>query len=376
MGARGYDEAETLMGIFPVDDEGLKYWLALARLRGIDRLGVRGLLQRFSTPREIFESPDAIESFSSVLARGVREFDGWGWVEDQLGAIEKAGARALTFNDPGFPPLLRHIQDPPVMLFARGRAFDEKAPPAAIVGTRHPSQYGLKMAESLGRDLASMGLCVVSGMARGCDMAAHKGALSAGGFTTAVLGTGVDLAYPPESKRLYEEISEKGLLLSEFPMATPPAKHNFPARNRIIAGISLGVVVIEAPLRSGSLMTARLALEYGREVMAVPGQAMSDKCAGTNRLIKDGACLVDCAEDVGSALSLGCVAPKADRCVQVSLADDERLIWSALDLEPVHIDRLIEETGLGAMRASALLLEMEFKGLVRQFPGKCFAKGA
>lgn len=361
-----------------MDDEGLKYWLALARLRGLDRLGVRGLLQRFSSPREIFESPDSIDSFSSVLAKGVREFDGWDWVEDQLSAMEKNGARAITFNDPGFPPLLRHIQDPPAMLFAKGRAFDEQTPPVAIVGTRHPSQYGLKMATMLGRDLASKGLCVVSGMARGCDMAGHKGALSAEGFTVAVLGTGVDLAYPPESKRLYEEISENGLLLSEFPMSTPPVKHNFPARNRIIAGISLGVVVIEAPLRSGSLMTARLALEYGRDVMAVPGQALTDKCAGTNRLIKDGACLIDNADDVVQALSLEKVPSRQIEKVErpsEALAGDERLLWHALAVEPVHIDHLIEETGLGVMRASALLLEMEFKGLVRQFPGKCFAKG-
>lgn len=359
-----------------MDDEGLKYWLALLKLRGLDRLGLRGLLQRFSGPREIFESSDAVAGFSSVLAKGVREFNGWDWVDDQLRAMEKNGARAITFNDPGFPPLLRHMQDPPAMLFAKGTAFDEKVPAVAIVGTRYPSQYGLKMAERLGMDLASMGLCVVSGMARGCDMAAHKGALSAGGFTVAVLGTGVDLAYPPESKRLYEEICEKGLIVSEFPMATPPAKYNFPARNRIIAGACLGVVVIEAPLRSGSLMTARLALEYGRDVMAVPGQAMSDKCAGTNRLIRDGACLIDSADDVAQALSLGSVAPVADKVVaQVVLADDERLLWHALEVEPVHIDHLIEETGLGVMRASALLLEMEFRGLVRQFPGKCFAKG-
>lgn len=362
-----------------MDGEGLKYWLALSRLRGLDRLGVRGLLQRFSSPRDIFECPDAIDSFSSVLARGVREFDSWSWVEEQIDAMEKNGARAITFDDSGFPPLLRHVPDPPAMLFAKGMALDGKALPVAVVGTRHPSQYGLKMAQMLGRDLASMGVSVVSGMARGCDMAGHKGALSAGGFTVAVLGTGVDLAYPPEARRLYEEISEKGLLLSEFPMATHPAKHNFPARNRIIAGISLGVVVIEAPLRSGSLMTARLALDYGREIMAVPGSALSNKCTGTNRLIKDGACLIENADDVASALSLEKAPPlqtEKEDGLSIALAGDERLMWRALAVEPVHIDRLIEETGLGVMRASSLLLEMEFKGLVRQFPGKCFAKGA
>lgn len=362
-----------------MDGEGLKYWLALARLRGLDRLGVRGLLQRFSSPRDIFESPDAIDGFSSVLAKGVREFDAWDWVEDQLGAMEKSGARAITFNDSGFPPLLRHMQDPPAMLFAKGAAFDGKAPSVAVVGTRHPSQYGLKMAQMLGRDLGGFGVTVVSGMAKGCDTAGHKGALSAGGSTVAVLGTGVDVVYPPESKRLYEEISEKGLLLSEFPMATHPAKHNFPARNRIIAGMSLGVVVIEAPLRSGSLMTARLALEYGREVMAVPGQALSEKSVGTNRLIKDGACLIENADDVAAALSLE-KAPvsrtEKEDSPAAALTGDESLIWRALEMEPVHIDRLIEKTGIGVMRASSLLLEMEFKGLVRQFPGKCFARGA
>lgn len=359
-----------------MDISGLRYWLAFSRLKGVDRLGLRGILQRYPDPREVFDRAQSLEAFSTELARSVRGFDEWDWVDSEITRVEACGARLITFYDREYPTLLKEIADPPCLLYARGRAAHGEAPAIAIVGTRHPSHYGLRMAELLGNDLAAMGASIVSGLARGCDMAAHKGALKAGGHTVAVLGTGVDVVYPRENKKLYDEIAEKGLVLSEFPMGTGPAKHTFPLRNRIISGLSLGVVVIEAPLRSGSLMTARLSLDCGREVMAVPGQATSGKSAGTNKLIKEGAFLVECASDVAGALSLK-VEPAAldgtDKKTQ-PISADELAVWKALGSEPVHIDALMETAGMGALKVSSVLLEMEIKGLVKQFPGKRFLK--
>ena len=247
----------------------------------------------------------------------------------------------------------------------------------AVVCTRRPSHYGLSMAGPLGRDLGLMGVTVASGMARGCDTAAHAGALSSAGLTAAVLGTGIDTAYPRENKRLYVEIAEKGLLITEFPFSTPPLPRNFPQRNRIIAGISKGVVVVEAPLRSGALMTARLALGYNRDVLSVPGQAGSGKNAGTNRLIKEGAALVesaaDCMEALGIEPVLRAQASDTDSGPSGPVGPEERLVFEALS-SPMHIDALAKKAGLSISRACSLLLEMELKGLIVQRPGKLFLK--
>lgn len=215
-------------------------------------------------------------------------------------------------------------------------------------------------------------MTVVSGMARGCDTSAHKGALKAGGFTAAILGTGVDVVYPPESKKLYAEIMEKGVVISEYLMGTQPLPHNFPKRNRIISGLSLGVAVVEAPLRSGSLMTARLALEYGREVFAFPGQVNSHRSSGTNRLIKDGAMLIEGAKDITDALSLSFTEAKPRETAAPE--GDEKLLYEAIGKGLVHIDSLIEKTGLSVAKASMLLLDMELKGIVEQKPGKSFSR--
>ncbi|MBI5468884.1 MAG: DNA-protecting protein DprA, partial [Deltaproteobacteria bacterium] len=292
-------------------DKGIKYWLALGRVKGLELFFLKGLFDRFGGPEGIFNAGRAeLGSFSTALADNVEAFTDWDWVEKELELIEEKGARVITYCDPDYPAPLRDINDPPCLLYAKGRGYDLSSPSVAIVGTRHPTHYGLKMSEVLSRDLSAMGMVVVSGMARGCDTAAHKGALKAGGATVAVLGTGIDVPYPRENRRLYEEIIEKGLVVTELPVSTPPAPYNFPKRNRVISGLCSGVVVVEAPLRSGALMTARLALEYNREVMAVPGQATSYRSAGTNRLLKEGAFLVETCEDVMAALSLVYAPPE------------------------------------------------------------------
>jgi len=352
----------------------LEYWLALSMLRGMERLSVVTLLERFNGPEEIFSSDEkALEGFSVPFARSVRAFDAWDRVEKERELAHKDGARIVTFEDSEYPSALKRIYDPPCLLYMKGAQYRDGFPAVGVVGTRHPTHYGLKMAETLGTELGYMGATVVSGMARGCDTAAHKGALSAGGATVAVLGTGVDIVYPGESRKLYDEIAEKGLLITEYLMSTPPLPHNFPRRNRIISGLSMGVVVVEAPLRSGSLMTARLALEQGREVFAVPGQVTSYRSTGTNKLIKDGAMLVESASDVAAALSISPLT-QGRQASELKAGAEEMMILDALEEGPAQIDSLIDRTGLTVARTSTLLLEMELKGFVEQKPGKCFMR--
>lgn len=364
---------QTLSGLVALDKE-IKYWLALGRVKGLELFFLKGLFDRFGGPEGIFSAGRAeLGSFSTALAENVEAFQEWDWVEREIELIEEKGARVITYDDHDYPAPLKEICDPPCLLYAKGGGYDASRPAVAVVGTRHPTHYGLKMSEVLARDLSSMGVAVVSGMARGCDTAAHKGALSSGGMTVAVLGTGVDVPYPRENKRLYEEIAEKGLVITELPMSTPPAPYNFPKRNRVISGLSAGVVVVEAPLRSGALMTARLALEYNREVLSVPGQATSYKSAGTNRLLKEGAFLVESAGDVMAALSLVYAPLKSEDAPELN--DEERLMWKALGEVPLHIDAIAQSAGVPVMKASATLMEMELKGLVRQQPGKRFSRG-
>lgn len=363
-----------------MDDESLRYWLALSRLKGLTRQSIEWVL-RSGGPQAVFERQRPVfalgETPPDALISSAKDFKDWAWVDEEISRAQKYGARLTAFPDDDYPALLREIDDPPVVLYAKGLSTVLNKPVVAVVGTRRPSHYGLSMAGSLGRDLGLMGVTVASGMARGCDTAAHVGALSSAGLTAAVLGTGIDTAYPRENKRLYGEIAEKGLLITEFPFSTPPLPRNFPQRNRIIAGISKGVVVVEAPLRSGALMTARLALGYNRDVLSVPGQAGSGKNAGTNRLIKEGAALVesaaDCMEALGIEPALRAQASDTDSAPSGPIGPEERLVFESLS-SPMHIDALAKKAGLTISRASSLLLEMELKGLIVQRPGKLFLK--
>ncbi len=293
---------------------------------------------------------------------------------------ETGGARCIALEDAEYPAQLRGIPQPPATLWARGTLATEDALAVAIVGSRHATPYGLEMAEGLAADLAAHGVTVVSGLARGIDSAAHRGALSAGGRTIAVFGSGVDVIYPPENRRLAASIVEHGALLSQFEPGTAPLPQHFPQRNRVIAGLSLGVVVVEAAERSGSLITAGFAGELGREVMAVPGRATSEQSAGAHRLIQDGAALVTGWRDVVAQLPA-----RWQACLrEPALLDDgggearaagspeaERIL-AALGEEPVGIDDVIERSGVGSAKAAAVLLELELEGRVRQMDGKRF----
>ena len=307
---------------------------------------------------------------------------------DDMRRAENAGARLVRHGDAAYPERLRAIPDPPPVLYARGSPETAGYAAVGVVGTRAPSEYGREMTRLLCRGLAAAGIVVVSGMARGIDGEAHETALSAGGATVAVLGSGVDVAYPPEHRDLCRRIEENGAVLSEHPPGTPPLPHHFPARNRIISGLSLGVVVVEATERSGSLITARWALEQGREVFAVPGPAGSSRSRGPHRLIREGAKLVEDVADIieeiapqlaaEPAFAPGPSTSAADGPADASggrvpLEGPARAILLDLEAGPLQVDDVIRRTGLPAQQVCEVLLEMELQGLLRQLPGMRYA---
>ena len=298
--------------------------------------------------------------------------------------------RAISINDTEYPEILKKIHSPPKVLYVSGSFKEEDNCAVAIVGSRRASRYGIEMSEKLGYDLALRGITVVSGMARGIDSAAHRGALTAHGRTIAVMGSGHGHIYPEENKDLYKKISESGAVVSEFENDISPLPRNFPIRNRIISGLSLGIVVVEAAKNSGALITADFALEQGREVFSVPGKISSVTSEGTHRLIKDGAKLVQSADDIIDELSLHEIEPIADlsgralveekiskkttRYVYNSLTDDERKVYKKLSDEPLYIDDVVKESGVELNKASKVLLGLELKRLIKELPGKQFIR--
>jgi len=298
--------------------------------------------------------------------------------------LETEGAsERIALGDARYPENLREITTPPERLYVRGRFTEEDALAVAIVGSRAATSYGLAVAERLAADLAARGVTVVSGLARGIDSAAHRGALRAGGRTIAVLGSGVDVIYPPENRRLAGEVASHGAVVSQFEPGTRPLSGHFPARNRVIAGLALAVVVVEAAEKSGALITAGFAAELGREVLAVPGRVNSPESRGAHRLIQDGAALVQDADEVIAALPArwqACVKGTTGRDTRAGTAPVERgdsgRVLAAIGEDPVTIDEVIERSGVAAGRATALLLELELAGRVRQLDGKRFARAA
>jgi DNA processing protein len=269
--------------------------------------------------------------------------------------------------------MLREIEDAPMVIYLKGDTQPQDRYAIAIVGSRKPTHYGESVAENISEELASMGFTIVSGMARGIDALSHKGALSAGGRTIAVLGSGLDVPYPSENKMLMDRIASSGCVISEFPPGTPPDKENFPRRNRLISGLSLGTLVIEATSESGSLITARYALEQGREVFAVPGNITSSTSEGTNELIKKGAILARKAEDIIEELApvlKGYIRSK-DK-VKVEVTEEEKNLCNLLSGEPKQIDIISRESGLPSSKVLGILLGLELKGAVRQTTGKRF----
>jgi len=291
----------------------------------------------------------------------------------------------LARGSPGYPPLLEEISDPPLVLYCKGLMESLDASRVAIVGTRRPTYYGLQMAQGLAFDLGKRGVSIVSGLARGIDAAAHRGCLEAEGRTVAVFGCGIDVVYPREHRRLTEEISERGLLVSEFPPGTAPAPQNFPVRNRVISGLSMGTLIVEANEYSGSLITARLALEQNREVFALPGNLTSPQSFGPNYLIKQGAKLVQVWRDIVEefpAEARAAILTREDsgsgaKQPPEEVTGEEDAVLQLLDAgKATQFDRILQGSGLGVPRLSEVLLDLEIRGFVRQVPGNLFIRAA
>ena len=364
-------------------------WLALTLTPGIAaRLSAR-LLKRFDSPDGVFRgSLTQLEAcqLPAAVAQAVFKKVAFKRAEKELAALRQMeNCRLIHWAEPEFPQTLLQIYDPPVLLYVRGDAQILNLPAISIVGTRRPTLYGTQMAEKLGRELAARGLVIISGMARGIDAIGHQGALASNGRAVGVLGTGINVCYPKENKKLYDRVLERGAILTEFPLGTHPAPENFPIRNRIVAGMPLGAVIVEGAQYSGSLITARLAMEFGREVFGVPGNVTQTVSFAPNQLIKQGAKLVTCGEDVIEELPtpVRSALVKAEQpearernlLVAASLNEKEKLIYEMLSAEePKPIDDIVEGSGLNSSEVLATLFDLEMKGIVRQLPGKQFGK--
>jgi DNA processing protein len=319
-----------------------------------------------------------IEGLGEKVAQEIRKGPLEKVVERELSLLREVGGRVITLKDEEYPKRLKDIYDPPALLYVRGELKKEDEFAISIVGSRKTTPYGRWFTEKVSQELARHGVTIVSGMARGIDSLAHWGAISGGGRTIAVLGCGVDVIYPSENRNLFAKMIDRGAILSEFPMGSPPEGGHFPRRNRIISGLSLGVVVVQASEKSGSLITAGYALEQGREVFAVPGNVGTESSRGTHRLIKEGAKLVESSEDIleeilpqwkgGRETTPKVEIPRPD------LTEEEKVLYELLGETPLHIDVMIRESRLDPGKVSSLLLNLELKGLVSQWPGKCFSK--
>jgi DNA processing protein len=372
------------------NSEELKYWLALTFIKDIGPITVKKLLSVFHTPRNVLEAPlkelQKVEDIKTSRARAIHSFDSWDLVELELSKIGKLGIKAITFTDKSYPESLRQIDDSPILLYIKGTITDEDRYAIGIVGSRNMSPYGKSIAGTFAAELAAKGFTIVSGMARGIDTTAHKGALKAKGRSIAVLGCGIDTPYPPENTALFEELAQNGAVISEFPLGTPPNRENFPKRNRLISGLSLGVLIVEASAGSGSLITAHYALEQGKEIFAVPGSITSMNSVGTNALIKKGAKLVQNVDDIIGELTpllkglLRNGPDKTDKRGHEMITDlgrleinnEEKAICNVLGSEPRHIDVISRETGIAPQKLSGILLDLELKGVVKQTEGKRF----
>ncbi|MDD3375409.1 MAG: DNA-processing protein DprA [Candidatus Omnitrophica bacterium] len=358
--------------------------LILNAIPGLGPIRIKQLLSYFvSAKKVLLASQKEILSLGCIpknVAQNISEFPKEEFLEKEHALMKSHDVNVCAITQESFPKNLKNISDTPVVLYVKGTLEAIDANAISIVGSRRASVYGTSTAEKFAMQLSDFGITVVSGMARGIDTAAHRGALRAKGRTIAVLGSGLANIYPPENKKLAEDISRNGAVISEFPMSTKPLAGNFPRRNRIVSGLSLGVIVVEAAQRSGALITADLALEQGREVFAIPGKVDSPSAQGTNNLIKQGAKLVSSIEDVLEDLQINLknarlkVLENDDQTLVKNLSDVEQRIFDSISLKPTYLDQILEKTGLSISQASSGLLSLELKRLIKQLPGKLFVR--
>ncbi|MDP3047798.1 MAG: DNA-processing protein DprA [Chloroflexota bacterium] len=354
------------------DSDDLKYWVGFNLVNGVGPVRFRRLLDVFGTAREAWNAsaatltaagmdPRCVESILAVRARAN--------LDRHLERIAQRGITLLTWDDEDYPRQLKNIHSPPPLIYVQGKLAPQDEIAVAVVGTRRLTVYGRECTMQLAGELGRHSITVVSGLAKGVDTMAHRGALEAGGRTIAVLGTGLDVVYPPENARLADEIAQRGALITDYPLGTQPEAGNFPPRNRLISGLSLGVVIVEAGDKSGALITCDYALEQGREVFAVPGNITSRMSVGTNRLIQQGAKLVTRVEDIVEELNLGMVAEQLVMRDVLPENDQEAALLRSLTTEPTHVDEIVRASGLPVSEVSATLTMMELKGMVRQVGG-------
>ena len=366
----------------------LESWLKLRAIEGVGDHTLLALVREWKNPEAVFRaSSDELtqRGCSGRLAQAIRralDRDTCQRIERELTTIERQQIDVRTYLDETYPSRLRMIPDPPPILFISGTLSEADELAVAVVGARRATAAGKLITEELGGGLAGAGFTIVSGLARGVDATAHRSALAAGGRTIAVLGCGINRTYPPEHERLRREIEERGAVLSELSLDAPPHSGHFPRRNRIISGLSLGVVVTEAAIDSGSLITARFAADQGREVFAVPGFVKAETCRGTNALIKEGAALIECAQDV-----IDTIVPQLEPALRAHVCvasyekksgdrfgNQEQLVYDALSYDPLTVDHLVEQTGLPVPSVMASLLSLELRQHVRQLPGQRYLK--
>lgn len=370
-------------------------WLKLIRAEGVGPVLFKRLLEHFGDIERIFGASVAqltrIEGIGDRTAeRIVRTRESFN-ADTELTLADKLRVCIIHMNDPQYPPPLRAIYDPPPVLYVKGTLERADNLAMAIVGSRRCSHYGTEQANRFAHLMASAGFTIVSGLARGIDSAAHQGALAAKGRTIAVQGCGLANIFPPENEKLFGQIAENGAVVSELPLTYEPLSENFPGRNRIIAGLSMGVLVVEATLRSGALISAQAAIENNREVMAIPGRIDSPGSAGCHKLIKEGARLIDSVEEImdtlghvgaglkGYAQAMSDVARQSAQATlfdesQLKFTPEEQTIMACLDSEPVHLEEIIAAADIGTGRVHAALIQLQLKGCIKQLPGSMFVK--
>lgn len=353
--------------------------MALNMVGGIGSVRLKSLLDYFGRPEDIFNAsidkllvvPGISEGLVSRLRALKKES-----LDQEFKLARKSALKIITIEDGDYPENLKNIPGPAIVLYVKGELNSGDNLALGIVGSRRASFYGLSAAARFASELAVRGFTIVSGLARGIDTSAHRGALKSGGRTLAVMGSGFDNVYPDENKELAEEISRSGAVISEFPLAAKPLKENFPRRNRLISGLSLGVLVVEAAKNSGALITADFSLEQGREVFALPGKIDSSGSFGTHALIKQGAKLVTAVEDILEEFNLENVPlEKEDRCVKYDLNNEkENRLYALITLQAIAMDELVEKSAMDICQLSGILLRLQIKKLIRQLPGKQFAR--
>lgn len=353
-------------------DDSLKAWLALSLVRGLGGESARRLLKEFGSPEAVYAAP--IRSLKSIVKAEIASEIGNGIADEMIAPalswLSDDGNHIATLADSDYPQALLNIHDPPLLLYVKGRLDLLNRPALAVVGSRNATPQGIHNAEAFAKSLSDAGLCIISGMAQGIDAAAHRGALSGHGSSVALVGTGLDKVYPAANRELAHMLAKQGALISEFPLGTPPLAANFPRRNRLISGMSLGCLVVEASLQSGSLITARLALEQGREVFAIPGSIHAPQSKGCHALLKQGAKLAETAQDILEELGgqLVTALPTENQ------GESSSALLDHLGYDPVDIDTLCARSGLTIAELSAMLLSLELEGRISTLPGGLYQR--